>query len=247
MDYETIVPQNLAQVRARIGEAALRADRDPEDVRLVAVSKMFPVPAVMAAWRAGQREFGENRPREGAEKVTMVAAMMDGNQPVWHMIGHVQSRNTRWVVHRFNYVHSVDRLKLAQKMSRMIADLEVPELPILLECNVSGETSKHGYDVAGWMEDADLREGFFAEVESVLALDGLRVEGLMTMAPIADDPEDVRPVFASLRSLLEALRERFPDAAWRHLSMGMTDDFEVAVEEGSTMVRVGRGVFGPRP
>ena len=247
MDYETIVPQNLAQVRARIGEAALRVGREPDAVRLVAVSKMFPVPAVMAAWRAGQRDFGENRPREGAEKVTMVAAMMESDQPTWHMIGHIQSRNTRWVVHRFDYVHSVDRLKLARKMSQMIADLEAPEMPILLECNVSGEASKHGYDVAGWMEEVGVREAFFGEVEAVLALDGLRVEGLMTMAPIADDPEAVRPVFASLHSLLEALRERFPDVTWQHLSMGMTDDFEVAVEEGSTFVRVGRGVFGPRP
>jgi PLP dependent protein len=247
MDYETIVPQNLAQIRARIGDAALRAGRDPEAVRLVAVSKMFPVPAVMTAWRAGQREFGENRPREGAEKATMVAAMMDEAQPIWHMIGHVQRRNTRWVVRRFNYVHSVDRLKLAQTMSRMIGDRDLPEMPVLLECNVSGEASKHGYDAAGWMDDADVREAFFAEVEAVLALDGLRVEGLMTMAPIAEDPEAVRPVFASLRSLRDALSERFPDVSWQHLSMGMTDDFEVAVEEGSTMVRVGRGVFGPRP
>jgi hypothetical protein len=120
-------------------------------------------------------------------------------------------------------------------------------MPVLLECNVSGEASKHGYDAAGWMDDAGVREAFFAEVEAVLALDGLRVEGLMTMAPIAEDPEAVRSVFASLRSLRDALQARFPDASWQHLSMGMTGDFEVAVEEGSTMVRVGRGVFGPRP
>lgn len=246
MDYDTIVPQNLAQIQTRIGEAALRTGRDPEDVRLVAVSKMFPVPAVMSAWRAGQREFGENRPREGAEKVTMVAAMMDEAQLIWHMIGHIQSRNVRWVVRRFDYVHSVDRVALAEKMSRLVGELAMPAMPVLLECNVSGEASKHGYDAAGWMDDRDVREAFFAKVEAVLALDGLQVEGLMTMAPIAEDPEVVRPVFASLRSLRDALRERFPDASWQHLSMGMTDDFEVAVEEGSTMVRVGRGVFGPR-
>ncbi len=247
MDYETIVPQNLARVRMRIGEAALRAGRDPADVRLVAVSKMFPVPAVMAAWQAGQRAFGENRPREGAEKVTMVAEMLRDERPTWHMIGHIQSRYTRWVVRRFDYVHSVDRLKLAQKISRMITDLEMPAMPILLECNVSGEASKYGYDAADWMDDTDVREAFFAEVEAVLALDGLQVEGLMTMAPIAEDLEAVRPVFASLRSLLDALQVRFPDTSWRQLSMGMTDDFEVAVEEGATMVRVGRGIFGSRP
>jgi hypothetical protein len=247
MDYETIVPLNLEEVRARIGEAALRAGREPEAVRLVAVSKMFPVPAVMAAWHAGHREFGENRPREGAEKATMVAAMLDDEKPIWHMIGHIQSRNARWVVRRFDVVHSVDRLKLAQKMSRMVVDLDVPEMPVLLECNVSGEASKYGYDAAGWMDDVDTRDAFFAEVEAVLALDGLRVEGLMTMAPIAEDPETVRPVFASLRSLLDALRDRFPAVPWQHLSMGMTDDFEVAVEEGATLVRVGRGIFGPRP
>jgi len=140
----------------------------------------------------------------------------------------------------------VDRPAVAEKLSRLAADAE-REIPILLECNVSGEASKFGYDLAGWEKDEDVRERFFAAVEALLALPALRVEGLMTMAPLADDPETVRPVFASLRRLRDALRARFPQVAWPHLSMGMSDDFEVAVEEGATLVRIGRAIFGARP
>jgi hypothetical protein len=241
--YETLVPENLREVRERIAEAALRGGRAPEAVRLVAVSKLFPPEAVLAAWEAGQRDFGENRPEQGAEKIPQVAALLDGERPVWHMIGHIQSRKSDMVVEHFDWVHAVDRHKIARYLSRL-ADEAGRELPVLFECNVSGEESKYGYDLAGWQEDAATFERFCEAVERVVALPALRIEGLMTMAPIADDPESVRPVFASLRALRDALRERFPNLSWRHLSMGMTDDFEVAVEEGATLVRVGRGIFG---
>jgi len=245
MDYTNFVAARLRQVRERIAEAALRAGRDPAAARLVAVTKARPPEAVLAAWVCGQRDFGENRAEEGAAKISQVEANLEGAHPTWHMIGHIQRRKARLVVAHFDYVHSVDRTALAQKLSRLAVEAG-RELPILLECNVSGEASKGGFAVAGWERDAVARASFFAEVETLLALPGLRVEGLMTMAPIAEDPESVRPVFASLRGLRDALREQFPQGAWPHLSMGMTDDFEVAVEEGATLVRIGRAIFGEK-
>lgn len=239
------IASNLAQVRERIAEAALRAGRDPATVRLVAVSKTFPAEAVLAAWEAGQRDFGENRAEEAAVKVPLVAAALEGAHPIWHMIGHLQRRKARLVLAHFDVVHSVDSLALAQKLSALAVAAR-RELPVLLECNVSGEESKYGYRLAGWECAPAVRERFFREVAALLALPGLQLEGVMTVAPFSEDPEAVRPVFASLRALREALRERFPTVAWPHLSMGMTDDFEVAVAEGATLVRIGRAIFGSR-
>ena len=161
------------------------------------------------------------------------------------MVGHVQSRKARPVVAHFDYVHSVDRLKIARRLGDFAQEAG-QTMPVLLECNVSGEETKFGFDLEGWEQDDTRRNAFLATVDEILALPGLSVRGLMTMAPFVPDPETVRPVFASLRGLLDVLRDRFPDQDWRHLSMGMTDDFEVAVEEGSTMVRIGRAIFGAR-
>jgi hypothetical protein len=247
----TDVAHNLAQVRERIAQAALRAGRDPADVTLVAVAKTFPPQAVVAAYRAGVTHFGENRVGEATVKIPAVHAAISGPEPTWHMVGHVQSRKARSVVAHFDYVHSVDRLKIARRFSRF-AQEAARTLPVLLECNVSGEASKFGFDLQDWQRDEARRESFFSAVEHILTLPGLSVQGLMTMAPLVADPETVRPVFASLRVLLDALRVRFPlresvsGHDWRHLSMGMTDDFEVAIEEGATMVRIGRAIFGKR-
>jgi hypothetical protein len=161
------------------------------------------------------------------------------------MVGHIQSRKAQVVVSHFDYVHSVSRLKIAQRLSRFAQEAK-RTLPALLQCNVSGEETKFGFDLHGWEGDEGKRDAFFAILEEILALPGLAVRGLMTLAPFVDDPETVRPVFASLRGLLDALRERYPAADWRHLSMGMTDDFQVAIEEGATMVRIGRAIFGSR-
>jgi len=240
----TAIVKNIERVRARIAEAALRTGRNPTAVQLIAVTKTCPVEAILTVWESGQRDFGENRPEEGAQKVVETAARLAGEdaKPVWHMIGHVQRRKANLVVTHFDVVHAIDRLALAQRLSALAVEAG-RELPVLLECNVSGEASKYGYFAAGWEHDLALRERLANEVAAVAALPGLRFEGLMTMAPVADDAEAVRPVFASLRALRDALRERFPDVALPHLSMGMTDDFEVAVEEGATLVRIGRGIF----
>ncbi len=240
-----MIAQNLKQVQNRIAEAALRAGHDPAAITLVAVTKTFPVEVILEGYAVGLRHFGENRPEEGAAKVPQVNASVDGPRPTWHMIGHIQSRKADLALAHFDIVHSIDRPKIARRLSRLAVEA-ARELPVLLECNVSGEATKFGFAVDRWASDAAQRQAFFAACAEVLALPGLRVEGLMTLAPFVDDPQTVRPVFASLRALRDALAEQFPAVAWRHLSMGMSDDFEVAVEEGATMVRIGRALFGER-
>jgi pyridoxal phosphate enzyme (YggS family) len=242
---ETGVTRNLALVQERIAEAALRAGRDPADVALVAVTKTHPAEVVVAAYQAGVRHFGENRAEEGVSKLLAVQTDLSGPPPVWHMVGHVQSRKARMVATHFDWVHSVERLKIARRIGGFAQEAG-RVIPVLLECNVSGEATKYGFDLAGWEKDAAQTASFCAAVEEILALPGLSVQGLMTMAPFVADPETVRPVFASLRALMDVLRERFPAHEWHHLSMGMTDDFEIAIEEGASMVRIGRAIFGAR-
>ncbi|RLC80805.1 MAG: YggS family pyridoxal phosphate-dependent enzyme [Chloroflexi bacterium] len=241
----TDLANNLAQVQERIAEAALRVGRDPAEITLVAVTKTHPAETVAAAYRAGARHFGENRVGEGAAKIPAVRAAISGPRPTWHMVGHVQSRKAEAAAAHFGYVHSVDRLKIARRLSRFAREAK-KSLPVLLECNVSGEESKYGFDLRGWEQDAARRDAFFGTVEEILSLPALVVEGLMTMAPLTADTEMVRSVFVSLRALRDALQIHFPAHDWRHLSMGMTDDFEIAIEEGATMVRIGRAIFGKR-
>ena len=234
-DLET----NLRSVQARIDAAARRAGRDPAGITLVAVTKTQPATAIQAAYDLGLRHFGENRVGEAEAKV--------GDLPqaiTWHMIGHIQSRKAKRVVPVFDLVHSVDSVKLARRLDRLSVERPEP-LPALLECNVSGEESKYGFAADAWAEDGEQRESLLAAVEETLALPNLQILGLMTMAPIVTDPEQARPVFVCLRQLRDELVTIFPQADWRHLSMGMTDDFEVAIEEGATMVRVGRAIFAP--
>ena len=245
MNRKEMICRNLEAVRARIAQAALRANRQPDEVRLVAVSKTFPVEAVLAAWECGQRDFGENRPRQAVAKIQQVNGALGEQRPTWHMIGHIQSRKDKYVIAHYDWVHSLDRQKIARRLNQKALKAE-RELPVLLECNVSGEESKYGYQLSGWEQSEELRAAFIQQVERILTHPALRVKGLMTMAPWGQDPELARPIFASLRKLRALLRERFPAANWAELSMGMTDDFEVAVEEGATLVRVGRAIFGER-
>jgi len=228
---------NLHQVRERIDSAAIRANRDSSSIRIVAVTKSQPAEQVRAAHRAGLWLIGENRVEEAEPKRTAVADLASLE---WHMVGHIQSRKAKRVAACFSAVHSVDRLKLAELLDRE-AELLGHDLQVLLECNVSGEGSKWGWPLAersAWPEAA-------AEFEKLANLHHLRVGGLMTMAPWAEDPESVRPVFRRLRELRDYLQQ-VSSRAWPDLSMGMSDDFPVAVEEGATVLRLGRALFGPR-
>lgn len=237
--------ERLGAVRARIAAACARAGRAPDSVTLIAVSKTHPPETVLEAVAHGQLHFGENRVEEAVNKIAAVRA--GTNAPVqWHMIGHVQSRKARDVVGRFAYVHSLDSLRLAERYSRIVIEQKLMPVRALIEINVSGEASKEGLHAHGWQEQREVRAQLWTEIRQIIALPGLRIEGLMTMAPIVEVPEQARPVFAALRTLRDALASDFADAAWQVLSMGMTDDYEVAIEEGATMVRIGRAIFGPR-
>jgi pyridoxal phosphate enzyme (YggS family) len=227
------------QVLERIHTAETAAGRPGEAVRLVVVTKGHPLETVRLAVEAGARRLGENYPEEGVEKVTGLEGV-PGLE--WHMIGHVQSRKAKPVAEHFDWVHSLDSARLALRLDRFAGEAG-RTLPVLLECNVSGEESKFGlpaFAEAGWPVLA-------GEIEPILALPNLQVRGLMTMAPLFDDPEQTRPCFQRLRRLQEYLARRFPRASWAELSMGMSSDFEVAIQEGATLVRVGQAILGPRP
>ena len=222
---------NIAHVRASIAEAAQRGGRDANDITLVAVSKTVAVELVKIAYNLGVTHFGENRVQNALPKI----AAFHPQGVYWHMIGHVQSNKASKVVAAFDSVQSVDSLHLAQALQRHATE-EGKHLPVLLQVNVAGEASKEGMTVA---EAPGL-------ARQIAALPALEVQGLMTIAPLVEKPEEVRPVFRTLRELRERLQNEVPDCSWQHLSMGMTDDYRIAIEEGATIVRVGRAIFGER-
>lgn len=244
VEVESLAARHAA-VQAQIAASCEAAGRSRVSVKLVAVSKTHPAEVVVEALKAGQVDFGENRPEEAVEKIDRVAGMMPGAEVRWHMIGHIQRRKARLVVSRFALVHSIDSVKLAAKLSRLAEDAGTP-VAGLLEINVSGEASKSGFSAYGWQDDAEVRESLWNNIQSILDMPGLKIGGLMTLAPIFEEAELARPVFANLRQLRDALQNDFPAVALDELSMGMTDDFHVAIEEGATLVRIGRAIFGPR-
>lgn len=237
-DAEQLIAGNLAAVRAEIASACRRAGRSPSDVLLVAVTKTVAVDTIRAAYACGLTAFGENRVQEAQVKI---AALHD--LPVqWHMIGHLQSNKAGQALRLFHCVQSVDSIGLAERLSQRAAAAGL-RLPVLLEVNVGGEESKFGFgDTPGSGVSASL----LACVQRISALPGLDVQGLMTVAPIVAEAELARPVFRRLRALRDALQVAVPEYRGRHLSMGMTDDYAVAVEEGATIVRLGRALFGAR-
>lgn len=238
------IRRHIDAVQAAITAACARAGRAPDAVTLVAVSKQRSAAEIVEAIAAGVRHFGENRLDEALPKIADVQHMTD--TPItWHMVGQVQDRKARHVVAGFDMLHSLDSVKLAQRLSQYATQRE-QVLDVLLEINVSGEASKSGWHALRWQEDAAQRRALWDDIAQVIALPGLNVRGLMTMAPIVEDMEAARPVFAGLRNLRDALATEFPQTTWADLSMGMTDDFPVAVEEGATLVRIGRAIFGPR-
>jgi PLP dependent protein len=222
---------NIAHVRSAIAEAARRVGRTPGEITLVAVSKTTPVELVQMAYNLGVTDFGENRVQEALPKI----AAFHPQGLRWHMIGHLQSNKASKVVSPFYCVQSVDSLHLAQTLDRHAGE-QGKRLSVLLQVNVAGEATKEGMSLA---EAPTL-------ARRVIALPHIQVEGLMTIAPLVEDPEQVRPVFRELRLLRDRLRTELPANSWQHLSMGMTDDYTVAIEEGATIVRIGRAVFGER-
>jgi pyridoxal phosphate enzyme (YggS family) len=226
------VAENLNAVRERIAKAAARAGRDPGSITLVAVTKTVPVERIREAMAAGQRVFGENRVQEAQDKVQIL-----GRDVQWHLIGHLQRNKVRFVSELFNLIHSVDSLPLAQEIDRRAAQ-HGTVMPILIQVNVGDETTKSGVALPDTL----------SLVQAVAALSHVAIRGLMCIPPALEDPEMVRPYFAQLRALAEQIDQaHLPTVAMTDLSMGMSHDYEVAIEEGATMVRVGSAIFGPRP
>jgi len=232
------IEQNYRRVLERIEKKALQVGRGAEKIQMIVVTKGHPLESIEQVISAGARILGENYLEEAVPKIR---ATTDQTDIEWHMIGHIQSRKARGVSENFTLIHSVDSLKLARRLDRF-AQQGGRVLPILLECNVSGEESKFGW--AAWHED--MLSDLLDEVKQVIDLSNLQVRGLMTMPPYSKAPEHSRPHFIRLRELQALFADHYPETNWRELSMGMSMDFEIAIEEGATMLRIGTEIMGAR-
>jgi pyridoxal phosphate enzyme (YggS family) len=226
------IPANLGRVRERMAEAALRAGRQVESARLVAISKTFPIEAIREAYEAGQRDFGENKVQEALQKIEAASDMEIG----WHLVGHLQSNKARKAAGRLDWIHAVDSTDLLRRVDQAATEAG-RTVRVLVQVDLALEPTKHGAPV-------DEVPGI---LEAAAGLHGARLCGLMLLPPMVGDPEDARPWFRRLREL----RDRWvdggtPAASLQELSMGMSHDFEVAIEEGATLVRVGSAIFGTR-
>ncbi|MFQ5945891.1 MAG: YggS family pyridoxal phosphate-dependent enzyme [Anaerolineae bacterium] len=232
------IKNNWDRVLTRISAAARRAGREPDQVSLVAVAKGVPLTTLSRAARLGITQIGESRVQEAQDKIAHLR--QEGVAVTWHMVGHLQRNKVKTALALFDWIDSLDSLRLARELEKRAAEADL-SMPVLLEINTSGEESKHGLR----LPDFEGRESsmLFPLIGEILDNAHLRVEGLMTMAPAVADPEEARPYFRALRQLRDELARHFPEASWRHLSMGMSDDLEIAVEEGATMVRIGRAIF----
>ena len=237
------IADNVKRMQDSLAKACAKANRDPADITLVAVSKQKSAADILAAAEAGLQHFGENRVEEGRDKIRTVND--SASRPLtWHMVGHIQSRKAKQVIPLFDIIQSIDSLRLAQKLSRLAMNSN-RGLDVLLEMNVSGEASKYGFAACGWRSDNAVKDRLWQEVQQIAALPNMRVKGLMTMAPFDADMAAVRMVFADLSALREQLAGSL-DIRLPALSMGMTNDYPIAIEEGATMIRIGRAIFGER-
>jgi pyridoxal phosphate enzyme (YggS family) len=232
------IKDNYQRVTERIRQATKRSGRPAGSVKLVVVTKTHPVVAIEAAIEAGARCFGENYADEALPKIQ---ALLDKPNLEWHMIGHVQSRKADLVVQHFSYIHSLDSHKLSVRLDRL-AGLSGIRLRCLLEYNTSGEESKSGFPA--WQQPS--WEKLLPDLEAITCLPNLEICGLMTMAPYFEDGESARSYFKRLADLQNFLKKHLPASNWSELSMGMSGDFEVAIEEGATMVRIGTSILGAR-
>ena len=231
------ISENYEQILDRVASAALKSGRKPDQICVVVVTKAHSIETVKAVVDSGIENIGENYVEEAILKMNSINV----KNIKWHMIGHIQSRKARLVSQYFQFVHSVDRIKVARKLNQALETIQT-KLPILLECNVSGETTKHGFPA--W--DDEQWFGLEAEIEEIVELPNIRVQGLMTIPPWNPNPEESRTYFKRLVRLQNYLGREFPHATWDDLSMGMSNDFEIAIQEGATYVRIGTAIVGPR-
>lgn len=223
----------LDEVRRRVELAAERAHRVPSEIQIIAVSKTVAPEVIVEAYRLGQTEFGENRLQEfRGKRAFLDAADMTAR---WHMLGHLQSNKARPAAELFDIIHSVDSVKLARLLDRCAGELG-RKLPVLLEVNFAPSSGRSGFRP----DDLD------AVAAEIITFSHLEPQGLMTVAPLGLNQDELRGVFRAMRGHRDRLVARYPDSDWRHLSMGMSNDFELAIQEGATMVRIGRAIFGER-
>jgi len=226
------IKNNLEKINEKIKKAALKANRNPEDIKLVAVTKTATIEQIKEAISAGIKIIGENKVQEAKEKYQVLSADIANIE--WHLVGHLQTNKVKYAIEIFDLIHSVDSIKLAREIDKRSLQFGMVT-NILVEVNVSGEETKYGIK-------PEEVEPFLKEISE---FSGIKVRGLMTIAPIAEDKEEVRPYFRKLRELSEKIENKnIKNVKMDYLSMGMTDDFEVAIEEGANMVRIGRGIFG---
>jgi len=223
------VKDNLETINKKIKETALKVNRDPQEIKLVAVTKTATLEQIKEAINEGVKIIGENKVQEAKKKYQVLTTEVK-----WHLIGHLQTNKVKYAVEIFDLIHSVDSIKLAKEIDKRSVQFK-KTIDVLIEVNISGEETKYGYN-------PEKIEVFLKEISE---FSGIRVRGLMTIAPISKNKQEVRPYFRRLRELSERIRDKnIKNIKMDYLSMGMTDDFEIAIEEGANMVRIGRGIFG---
>jgi len=226
----------IGAIMERIGESAMRAGRRPDEVRLVAVTKTVGIPMILEVIKAGVTTLGENRVQEARDKISDLKSQVPGVRVEWHLIGHLQRNKAKYAVRLFELIHTIDSVAIAEELNRQ-AEKAGKIQRVLVQVKLSEEETKHG------ISEGDLPR----LIERIDELHNLRLEGLMTMPPFFEDPEDVRPYFRRLRKIRDSINAlRGARYELRELSMGMSHDFEVAIEEGATMVRIGTAIFGER-
>jgi len=227
------IAENIQRIRERVAAAAAACNRSPAEITLLPISKTFPVDCISQAAEAGISRFGENRVQEAERKILYFRSLA---KLEWHLVGHLQSNKAKRAAELFDVIHSVDSIKLATRLSRACAEIG-KVLSVLIQVDLGGEKTKFGAEPAAV---ADI-------VRGISGLKGIRINGLMTIPPFFEDPEKSRPYFAGLRNLRDAIESEMPGCLGeKHLSMGMSHDFETAIREGSTIVRIGTAIFGTR-
>lgn len=226
-----MIQTQLKKVREEIVQAANKVNRNPDEITLIAVSKTYPVSAIQEAMAEGCSDFGENHVQELCQKVEAI------NEPIkWHLIGHLQTNKVKYIVGKTELIHSLDRLKLAEEIEKQSAKQEIVT-KVLIEVNVANEPSKHGFKM----------EEVLPALEQISHMKHIKVEGLMTVAPFVENPEENRTIFRKLYELsVDIQKQKFDNISTNILSMGMSNDYKIAIEEGATMVRVGTAIFGNR-
>lgn len=232
------IQENYARVVEKIKRVAIANGRNPDDIRLVVVTKTHPAEVIQAVIEAGAADLGENYVEEAIPKIAKI-----GNVPQinWHMIGHIQRRKAKEVCEYFQFVHSVDSLRLAEKLNRFLFD-GGKKMPVWLEFNTGGEQTKAGWDIS----HKESWKAILPEVQKILELPGLACLGVMTIPPFSPNPEESRPYYRKLKDFQEFIKMNIHGYGFNELSMGMSVDYEIAIQEGSTCLRIGQAILGPR-